>query len=675
MKSFYFFTDTDLIANQAAGDAFGPLSAAAGNDRFQVTSTHSSTGTPNAYAICDGTVCVQRDNSNGSILHLILKPDYQPSHDFPKVKYFIYKGIKRNSLIASGLVLNTGINDLTESITENQNKINASIDKANGSSGTNTQASKLALGIDDTTIAASSSIDDVFFRENLNYQFPKVKGGWHIGDFVSGTFGLEIVLEKADYDPIISIARNTKHIIEVAQLTGSESQAQSFKHWHDKEEILSYVDPAAFFGSFYTSNLYAKTSTSSFLKVSRAAIYDELLKGLQHNSINNGNFFRRNTTYIDIRNNHNQSFDYFKDYGQTLSIAYDENSTPSSLNYYNSLWPCLMISQGAFSTTNTQDKNIVRLWLPRGENTLALAFVSVGFQLQKGNKFRSSKDKKKFVELSYDGTTASNKEIALQMPNRTGLSANTPIASLILLRYLKRLDYKLPQAPTSNGTVFRANSPLDHIFLPLSMNSPISGNFNIKTHIYDEEVFIDRSLDGKAYVGDVGVSVDAHNVTLFVLPKHRWSKRNLGGLDLPLTSEVSNSHNHFLALLEERFLDVELSKQALDIGGTNETIITSQVPEKSILNLGRFNRKDVEEPEFLVIERTTFDSLQSLATASGLITDYKVFVGTRNEVTTTDNNNIKYNSSELVIRGLKETSGVLDVTEVGTGLKVYSYAD
>ena len=57
---FYFFTDTNLLCAQPA--AFGPVTPAsvANTDEYCVTSLHTATSTPTAYAACDATVCVQR---------------------------------------------------------------------------------------------------------------------------------------------------------------------------------------------------------------------------------------------------------------------------------------------------------------------------------------------------------------------------------------------------------------------------------------------------------------------------------------------------------------------------------------------------------------------------------------------------------------------------------------
>jgi hypothetical protein len=59
---FYFFTDTNLLTVQSAAQAFGPVipASVANTDEYRVTSLHTATSNPTAYAACDAIVCVQR---------------------------------------------------------------------------------------------------------------------------------------------------------------------------------------------------------------------------------------------------------------------------------------------------------------------------------------------------------------------------------------------------------------------------------------------------------------------------------------------------------------------------------------------------------------------------------------------------------------------------------------
>jgi hypothetical protein len=117
MADFFFFTDIDLLQSQPANKAYGPAGAVSGIEKFRVTSLHYSTGSPKAYAVCDGIVCVQQNTSNPLLVNLILKPNQNPDINFSTIKYIIYKGILKSSLVdGSGNIVVDTTNDLTESI-------------------------------------------------------------------------------------------------------------------------------------------------------------------------------------------------------------------------------------------------------------------------------------------------------------------------------------------------------------------------------------------------------------------------------------------------------------------------------------------------------------------------------------------------------------------------------
>ena len=95
MASFYFFTDVDLLQTQNASQAFGPIS----NTSFRTTSLHQSSSNANAYAVCDGQVFIQQNSQNSNLVNLLIKPKNQGIVNFVNVKYFVYRGILKNTLI------------------------------------------------------------------------------------------------------------------------------------------------------------------------------------------------------------------------------------------------------------------------------------------------------------------------------------------------------------------------------------------------------------------------------------------------------------------------------------------------------------------------------------------------------------------------------------------------
>ena len=78
----FFFTDVELLAEQTAEQAFGPIRNNE-NSQYRVTSLHSKKNElpigltdikPNAYAICHGDIAIQPDSYNDNLVNLVLVP-------------------------------------------------------------------------------------------------------------------------------------------------------------------------------------------------------------------------------------------------------------------------------------------------------------------------------------------------------------------------------------------------------------------------------------------------------------------------------------------------------------------------------------------------------------------------------------------------------------------------
>jgi len=399
MADFFFFTDVDLLNSQTAEQAYGPAGVFEGKDRFRITSLHSATGTPNAYAICDGQVAVQQDSQNTNLINLILKPSVQPSFNISTISYVIYKGILKSSLIEETGEVNT--TDITNNLTQSIKKSWDAYCVAKKLS--KSQPSEKALGINlnnqTPNFSDTDPIDNLFYQEESEFQFSKVLSGWKIGNFDPQLFGIEIITESVGYDPKLKLARNLQNYILVDQYSGSDDRLL-FEHWHKKEEILNFYDPAAFYGSFYVSKLKYKKIDLSNEKIKTDEIYTKILKGTHHNIDENGNFYNRNKVYLDIRNEHNQSFNYYKNYGTQLLLSLNEGDE-TEINYYSNNWPICILNSSPDTVfpLNNYSKNTISVKLPVGDNFSGLIYVSQGYLNSKSTFKKELNNKNKFIEI------------------------------------------------------------------------------------------------------------------------------------------------------------------------------------------------------------------------------------------------------------------------------------
>ncbi len=475
MADFFFFTDIDKIKTQTAGQNFGIVNSAdpdydVNKERFRLTSTHTSTGDSNVYAICDADVFVIEDQTNPNLLNMVLKPYDQPVQGLPKIKYYIYKGINKNSLI-------TGANIADPSAAISNNKLTQRLWDSEANPSSNAILPKVGFDV-------THKIYTTFYKSdptNTQSQLPKVKAGEKIGTFNAAGFGLEIITDDVDTlheevvgtntlnysDPSYRYVKQAVNYVEVNNSMSVDAQNDFFLKRNIKERILRYIDPCAFWGSFFDSKLLYKDSTEAESTADGNEVYKEILYGTTANA---PLFINRNRVYIDIRNDLNYSYDFFNNYQEYnftsssytnfIKAAFDSTSAfgaYSNFDYYRSAWP-IIILENDYPVNNTVNPNIFQLSLPKGDNDSPILFISkANIALKKRFKF-SSKKRLEYIDYTNSLNTYSetlnitlNNFYDTAIPNTTANAWN--ISNYYKLKLLKQIA-ECPILPSS-GTVIR----------------------------------------------------------------------------------------------------------------------------------------------------------------------------------------------------------------------------
>jgi len=640
MASFHFFTDVDLLGSQAATDAFGPVSTSPATS-FQVTSIHRPAGStaPTAYAACNGLVLVQ--DAGSGLVNLVLKPTVQPPFAFPKIKFFIYRGIQKSSLVNSTEVAPATANDLTKSIWQSQQARNASAGKSD-----NPPAE--ALGLD---VTGNGSIERVFYRDSVSFQLPLVRSGWSLGTFDSSEFGFEIMFEAFGFDPELPVVRSQKNTISVSPLPSSPTQAQEFEFWHDKEEILNYVDPCAFFGMFFNHVLRGRSSDGSTEKRKKDALYDAVLTI----------YANRNRTYVDVRNEYGHSMNYFKNYGTysvtNIQCAFDGASPLVARNYYATTWPLMQIETNDLSAiTSSANKATVRLALPEGDNALPTVYLCCGYFDDPYPREPKQQARLRNLTLSSGFTD----EVVIAVPIRQATPAVTAVSTYTKLMHFRRLN---PMAARPSATVIRATNYLDTIFAPTGMVIPSSSSTKIRSVIYDHEAFIDGNPSTQGdYLGRVGIADDPSNVTLFAFPVIvRDSSGGKAAAPFLLSGENDSGADTYLSRLMQAYAPQRLRRSEL-------VISTTTMPQIDVVDDVPASPKpkpDFERFIALVLGRGTFAALSAVAAAK-FTGKYRVYLGVTEATEQMDDRGFPYKAYGLRLRGLVQTGGAVAVQEVHT---------
>lgn len=388
-RMFCFADMTNL--NQTADQAFGPIDT----NRFRLTSMFSTAAATNvmAYAVLDGLVFVQENPANNTF-NLIIRPFKQAEITYTKVKYFIYRGLRRTDIVDGATPANAradGGNPKGNFI-DNLHKTNTELNPGNPLT---------LVSLDWDKKAKEGFLDDYFFSSDPNAQLPVVKRGMELGRFhnllPADEFGFEIVLAEGDYSLTIENAQASATIIDVSSVSNADE-----KKWK-REQILNYVDPAAYFGLHYYGKLLYPTipdpdpNAINSVTHEKAAIYTNVVS----------KFFTRNTLYIDIRNEHGYSYNYDETYTLTDGSTEDGNhlrmgltpsgqsSPPVAKKYGFMEWPIMVYNNTATPVQTSEDTNSIYFNLGWNiNNSDPQIYVERGFVLTGSSQNR-------FISRSY----------------------------------------------------------------------------------------------------------------------------------------------------------------------------------------------------------------------------------------------------------------------------------
>lgn len=684
MSDLFFFTDTNSLNTQT--EKYGPFLDSTNypdEDLYRVTSKFTGTTGIKAYAMLKGKVIVQDVTTYmppatppGSPTHvnLILQPEDRLNINIGVIKYIIYKGILKSSLINTSdatKVALEGSNDLIDKIYLSQQKLNEAEDIALG----------LALGTTATLpnseslgyhLNAGNGYPDTAEINELFLAAPKletVNPGEFIGSFDPAGFGIEIVLDTLEDKPKLALARSNETLIRVPTLTGSEGDFELFEHWHKKEKIHSFLDPSALIGSHFREGIYYKTTSTDFKKKDKFTLYTDVIS----------KFSTANRVYLDIRNEINKSFNYLRNYddpGPTNdNLRLEEGTLIGGFNYYHyyvNSWPIYFVENLPIPNTGKEIERL-RISLPIRDNVTPTVFVQHGEISDKDNNYPSLKTKndERWFRLTKNDTTGySNEYIPISLPR---VDVDGVIAAYVKISYLRR---PIPALSSSNLALSVAH-PFNNIIQPKFHVIPSSFVNPLKLELFSQQVYMNREFDlGLQSVGVAGIGNDSDgNYTFLYTPKIKQdtSSSTIEKLD-QLTSADTTGYDYVIDYLDNELIKVRKILKELKLNTGN--IILGDWEGVSSL-------KDLEQVRglfMIILEEDVYDAMMSqLTTAFPLSDEYPVFLNLTDKLTLTDLNGLTYYEYSLVLTGIIDDGGVarmhtVDVIYPGpsTNAKVYT---
>ncbi|MES2555506.1 MAG: hypothetical protein V4604_05105 [Bacteroidota bacterium] len=713
MSDIYFYTDPETLVNQlnnsSTGEAFGPVT----QTKYQITNRHASSGSSKAIAVFDGIIVAVDPDPLENELVLILQPNKSTSEmttlDLPNIKYVIYKGVKRSSIIDSSdsnMIAPSIANDLTCKIWENQDKNNLAFGTTDSPG-----IKSLRLG---ETILTDIDIDDLFkVNFNTNIQLTEVNAGDHIGDFLDGTaelFGVEFALDEVRCQIKYSEVQESSFCIDVSSDAGL-TPIPIARIRHKKERILTFIDPTTFYGSLFPIR---HKDQGKIIKIKRDNLEIDSFDGTLVYEKCLSSLYNKNRIYIDIRNELNNSFNLLDVYSSDLYLKLGRGDSFTARDYYSYFgeWPILGLdvlngSSNAYDPeTNRQNEIEVSLKLPntlvKNDNKNPIVLVYSDYKKIGRNKVHKIQHHKKINKLKVDRSSPSNgdffKELNFSIPNSivgTTNNINSPISTYIRLKIFRE-DSKF----SPDVTVHRPESYFDCLLLPFKYKRSYTEGLEIKTFKEDiylgtdvdvnTVVFTDHNTPDTNFVSSVGYAFDDSNVTLFTFAQRRRSKRGDNSKRMArfnrfeyypeskFLQKVSNKYS-----LEALSRDELLGSVDLDIPGNSGKIYrfkkTSDVSsDKDAVDLSR-------EFSAILLKNASYAAMQEALTlgTTDIDPNYDVFIVLRNR------DNIEaahiedptsvhiYSTYEIHLRGFKEVDDGESVhaEEWNSGITVFSYSE
>jgi|GEM_PF-5655653 len=710
---FHFFTGIDIIENQVPAEAFGPVPGNV-NTHFLVTSLHKritgGTENPKAFAICDGTVVVREvPGSSPAQLTMIVKPTQKLPVELPRIKFIIYRGILKSSLIKNA----SGNDVILENTDADANDLTMRMQQSHLDRGGAGQLVDDAIQAYDTPLPPGTVGDVKLFRSfnaqdgvvdpNLDRpnQAPDIKSGEYIAQFHPGGFGIEIIMENVGFEPDINYAEQLSHVVQ-APAAGA-TQKSAWQHWEKKEEILNFIDPCAFFGSLPDENVKVKKNNNTYIS-GDTNIYEHILEGRSATNTPLQLFQNRNKVYLDIRNNLNYSYDYFRDYlhgGGTpwdIRLAFDSSTALNSFaqveyrNYQSYNWPLLTLTtaQLILPSDPNADESLICLSFPKGgdfdadENEAPIFFLSFGEFKRK--KFLEKK--KSFVYPKFAGLASTYTDsINLKLSNYVSAGSSVPISRYILAKYLKQ--YSRCDAPPSGDTVIRSTEFLDNIFRPFAMEvKDPNSTTNFQLRVYENEIHLDAlGFTGQSHMSHSGIARDAAGtVTLFVYAtsdKFVNSDKSANQPFAVTTMDQQAPTMTFFQMIASTFgacVDASTVPVAVPPMGPTPQVINLVLPAQPN-QLNRYNRDDLQFIQLTAGQYATLQGfLQDGAGNNVFVTpNSEVHLGLEFRQTVLDLTAQTFVEYELVLRGYADAVDALgnpipnqvEVRDVPTGIYYY----
>lgn len=659
----FFFTEVAKLTSQTA-DEYGPVSGDLTN-KYEIGSNFQLSGNSKAIACQDALMIVQPQIVGGvtdpDLVTIILKPMKGLNIPFQTVKYYVYRNILKNSLINASdeiVASDPGNSEFLLRFWENW----ANFKALPGNSALPDPTPKV-FGFD-ASMVADTLIESVFDSSDAEIKPIKVIEGEWIGEFSgNATLSFEIIT-NSDYwynqpdNPDflrfdLKYFRLDKHIVDVTSVAPTagtlSATEEAFKRRVRREEILAYVDPAAFYGMHYKIGVYERYDDGGTLKKRRRkkqSLYTNILD----------KFGTKNRVYIDIRSEYGYSYDFYDNYkfpvtDKLLQVKGEGATAFVEDLYYTNEWPIFFDSN--WVGTNPKNKILLKFRVGN-ENKYPLVYLE-------NPKLRKKSRKQKFFswgDLSVTPPDWSD-ELLLSIPNVGSGSSGENIAYHISIQYFRETNYD--GAMTG---VLEKDLDLDTVFGDIALPL-VEGTSAIFQNNKAQRLQLVKG-SGFSYASYPESYSDANSVVFFTEIEYANKKTRSRR---PKVEIIENA-----TLTTSQVFPKEILLQKTMIRLNSGTIMTPIYEDIFVLDVAGYTKRkkgatDKEDLFLLGVTKTEHNTL--ITTGNGLSRQHPQFI-CFNQISSAleDTFGAKYKKYELFVQGL-DLDGVAQ--KLASGIFVYTF--
>jgi hypothetical protein len=576
MAKTYLFTSLNSLKNQESNAGFGYKGQASSEiESFKLDSTHNLEANSPAYAIKDGVLMIQPNNSSEDSVNVILFPKSQTDLDHDIIKYFVYRGIKKSSIFNNlDKVILDDSSDLKISLKKYysfEDNIISSAYLGYGNEVDNQIRNAYDIEVEETNNLTDDDIkelqfDNIFYGQYSLFQHIPIKAGESIGVF-NQTSSICIYLGSSN--PKVeeiranacSFETTNADLLEGFELENNKRQRRTIRGYLD---ILSYYSI-----EFQKNNLYSKSSNS-----------DDLLTE-QEFKVALASFTNSNKLILDVTNEFNLPFDFYTGVASEFELQYVNIAGNQIELISNSVWPIILIEIDSIQEYFT-------LKIPNNDSVLKRIYIS-------------SQRNKKVRALNFFGSNPTYSEaIKLNFNMVDSIPSHTFVSFSIIREVDENID------PTSE--IVASSHIVDSLFdleqliiskelssssFEIRIKSPFSERENCQWLVNNWNKVI--NIDNDILFGKVGSARDFNTLYLFSI------LQDGSGIEKPIklsTSNFSERTNFFDEILFEN--GHQLTATAHIFNGNYVCALKKRFKDlidenKSTICLGLDNSPDVAE--------------------------------------------------------------------------------